>query len=168
MNENTLVSNFEFYCAVRGAARQAYVPVCASGANARYLHYTCNNAVLGSEDLVLIDAGCEYAGYASDITRTFPVSGRFTDPQKDLYQAILNTIKTCTKACTERASVTLYDLHDKSRSALIQELRQIGLDLRHNDALLNRIYPHFVGHPLGLDLHDCPTFQRHTPWVFNW
>lgn len=162
-NENTLVSTFEYHCAIAGSARPAYLPVCASGANTRFLHYTHNNAILEAGSLVLTDAGCEYAGYASDITRTFPVSGKFTQPQRDLYQAVLSTVKECTKVCTAKASLTLYDLHEKSKEALSDNLRQLGVDVRGNEALFNKIYPHFVGHPLGLDLHDCATFQRHSP-----
>lgn len=161
-SEHTLVSTFEYHCAVRGSQRPAYMPVCGSGPNTQYLHYTANNALLPPNSLVLIDAGCEYGGYASDITRTFPTSGSFTAPERDLYTAVLNTVKTCIKQCTEEADVNLYSLHELSRTTLLQELKQIGLDLSRNDSLFGAVYPHFVGHPLGIDLHDCPTFQRHT------
>lgn len=162
MSEGTLVAEFQYACARQGAGREAYIPVCAAGANSTYLHYTANNCVLQENDLVLLDAGAEYAGYASDITRTFPVSGRFSEPQRDLYAAVLRTLRECTALCAQRHGVNLYDLHDASRRILTRELRQIGLDLGANEALFDRVYPHFVGHPVGLDLHDCPTFQRHT------
>jgi len=160
VSEHALVSLFEYECAKQGSERAAYLPVCASGPNTRYLHYTSNNALLSPHSLVLLDAGCEYANYASDITRTFPVSGTFTDPEKDLYAAVLNTVKACTKLCTQSRNVNLYDLHEQSRKTLKEELKQVGIDT--NEAVFGRIYPHFVGHPLGLDLHEAPSFQRST------
>lgn len=167
--EHTLVSAFEYHCSLAGSLRPAYVPVCASGLNNMYLHYTSNNSLLPSASdnaLVLLDAGCEYASYAADITRTFPVNGTFTPAQKDLYTAVLNTVKSCVKLCTEKETANLYDLHEKSRNVLVQELKQLGGGFSSMDKegkLFARIYPHFIGHPLGLDLHDCPTFQRHMP-----
>jgi intermediate cleaving peptidase 55 len=136
--------------------------VVASGPNTMYLHYTANNQILERNSLVLMDAGCEFGGYAADITRTFPVSGKFTDVEKDLYTVVLASLKSCVKMCSEEARVNLYDLHDQSKKVLLEEFKQIGLDFSQNDNLFNQIYPHFVGHPLGLDLHDCPTFQRST------
>ena len=162
-SEHTLVTNFEYECGLRGSVRAAYLPVCASGVNSRYLHYTSNDSLLPAQSLVLFDAGCEYASYASDITRTFPTSGTFSKPEKDVYTVVLNTLKACIKLCNEKAGgATLYDLHENSKKTMIQELRQIGVDCGRDEALLGKIYPHFIGHPLGLDLHDCSTFQRHT------
>lgn len=83
--------------------------------------------------MVLIDAGCEYAHYASDITRTFPVSGRFSEPQRDLYTAVLNAQKECVKRCTVENSVSLNELHRASCGLLLQELRQIGFKLSVGD-----------------------------------
>jgi intermediate cleaving peptidase 55 len=162
MSEHQLVAEFEHYCSMRGSARLAYMPVCAAGSNSTYLHYTANSALLQENDLVLFDAGCEFGGYASDITRTFPVSGKFTEPQRDLYTAVLRTLKDCVKMCSQRRSVNLYDLHEKSRTVLQEELRQLGMDFREKQDLFERAYAHFIGHPLGIDLHDAPTFQRHT------
>lgn len=153
INEHTLVSTFEYHCAINGSQRPAYMPVCGSGPNTQYLHYTANNCLLPENALVLIDAGCEYGGYASDITRTFPTSGRFSEPEKDLYTAVLNTVKKCIRSCTEEADVNLYALHELSRTVLLEELKQVGLDLSGNEALFGAVYPHFVGHPLGIDLH---------------
>lgn len=83
--------------------------------------------------MVLIDAGCEYSHYASDITRTFPVSGRFSDPQRDLYTAVLNAQKECVKRCTVEDKVSLNELHRASCGLLLQELRQIGFKLSVGD-----------------------------------
>lgn len=164
IGEHQLVAHFEHYCAMRGSARPAYMPVCAAGANATYLHYTANSALLQRDDLVLFDAGCEFGGYASDITRTFPVSGKFSQPQKDLYTAVLRAMKECVRMCSAARGVNLYDLHEKSRTSLLEELRQLGpaMDFSQRSELFDVIYAHFIGHPVGLDLHDAPTFQRHT------
>lgn len=162
VGEHELVAEFEYQCALAGSARAAYLPVCASGPNTMYLHYTSNSQILDKSSLVLIDAGCEYGNYASDITRTFPVSGRFTEPEKDLYNVVLSSLKSTVKMCYQDNNVNLYDLHENARKVLLQEFKQLGIDLSNKEDLFGRIYPHFVGHPLGLDLHDCPTFQRST------
>lgn len=109
--------------------------------------------------MVLIDAGGERHMYASDITRTFPVSGRFTAPQRDLYQAVLNVQKECVARCRAEDSVTLNELHRTSCSLLYAELRNIGFPLGPGD-VERRLYPHFLSHHVGSDLHDCPTAER--------
>ncbi|WRT65859.1 uncharacterized protein IL334_002810 [Kwoniella shivajii] len=157
--ERDLEALFEYECIVNGAERQAYVPVVASGANALVIHYTRNDCVLDQNDLVLIDAGCEYNMYCSDITRTFPVSGQFSDPQRDLYTAVLNAQKECIRRCTIEGDVTLSELHRASCGLLLEELRQIGFKLTVGD-VERTLYPHFLSHHLGSDLHDCPTRDR--------
>jgi intermediate cleaving peptidase 55 len=77
----------------------------------RYASSPRHGTLLTSPQLVLIDAGCEYAHYTSDITRTFPVSGKFTEPQKDLYEAVLNVQKECLKKCTVEEQVSMAELH---------------------------------------------------------
>lgn len=162
VNESELVAEFEYHCAMEGSQRQAYLPVCASGPNTMYLHYTSNCQILEPNSLLLLDAGCEYGGYASDITRTIPVSGKFTEPEKDLYNVVLSSLKSTTKLCSEGQGPNLYELHEHSKKIMLEEFKQIGIQMRDTDELFGKIYPHFVGHPLGLDLHDCPTFQRST------
>lgn len=90
----------------------AFTPI---SANACVIHYTQNDQTLKQNELVLIDAGCEYSHYASDITRTFPVSGKFTDPQRDLYQAVLNVQKECVKRCTVEDEIGMNELHRISK-----------------------------------------------------
>ncbi|WWC88016.1 uncharacterized protein L201_002919 [Kwoniella dendrophila CBS 6074] len=157
--ERDLEATFEYHCSINGAERQAYVPVVASGANALVIHYTRNDCVLDPNDLVLIDAGCEYNMYCSDITRTFPVSGKFSDPQRDLYTAVLNAQKECIRRCVVEGGVTLSELHRASCGLLLEELRQIGFKLTVGD-VERTLYPHFLSHHLGSDLHDCPTRDR--------
>ncbi|KAG8901644.1 hypothetical protein FRC00_005859 [Tulasnella sp. 408] len=157
-SEADLAAHFEYICALGGAERPAYVPVVASGSNALMIHYTANNQVMDEGEMVLMDAGCELHGYASDITRTWPVSGKFTDPQRDLYTAVLNTLKTCTEMCTEENGVSLFDVHRQSVETLRQELKQIGFGSGSAFGLtlgdMDRLYPHFVSHAIGVDLHE--------------
>ncbi|TFY58282.1 hypothetical protein EVJ58_g6513 [Rhodofomes roseus] len=106
--------------------------------------------LIRENELVLVDAGCEYNGYASDITRTFPVSGAFTSAQADLYGALLSAQKQLVALCTARAGVSLAQLHHKSVEFLGRELRQIGFDLGMAGGRVAELYPHFVGHPVGI------------------
>nr|ODN93281.1 farnesyl-diphosphate farnesyltransferase [Cryptococcus depauperatus CBS 7841] len=162
--EADLEAIFGFECAMEGSERQAYVPVVASGANALVIHYTKNDCVLNQDEMVLIDAGCEYHMYTSDITRTFPVSGKFTPPQHDLYQAVLNAQKECIKRCLVQDNTSLSELHRISCRLLLEELKQIGFRLSIGD-VERTLYPHFLSHHLGSDLHDCPTRDRNAALV---
>ena len=152
---------FESSCALQGAQRPAYVPVVASGANALTIHYVQNDDVCRSGQLVCMDAGCEMDGYVSDITRAFPVDGRFSSPQRDLYGAILNVLKACTKLVSEDQGYTLSALHRRSVEMLDSELRKLGFNLPVG-SLERDLYPHALSHWLGLDLHDTSTVDRNT------
>ncbi|KLO07415.1 peptidase M24, partial [Schizopora paradoxa] len=157
--ESALAAHFEYLCALSGSQRLAYVPVVASGSNALIIHYTNNNQVIRDDEFVLIDAGCELNGYASDITRTFPASGAFSSEQMDLYSAVLTAQKACIDLCTEASGMSLNDLHRKSCEILRQELQQLGFNL--TVGLLEReLYPHYLSHPLGIDLHESSHFDR--------
>ncbi|KDQ14198.1 hypothetical protein BOTBODRAFT_132675 [Botryobasidium botryosum FD-172 SS1] len=158
-SESSLAAHFEYLCALEGAQRPAYVPVVASGANALFIHYTSNEQIMCDGELILMDAGCEYNGYASDITRTWPVSGKFTGPQRDLYQAVLNAEKALILQCKESAGESLHTLHQASSKILLDELRQIGFDIGPRE--LDRLYPHYLSHPIGIDLHESGKDQRH-------
>ncbi|CDS00307.1 related to X-Pro aminopeptidase II [Sporisorium scitamineum] len=163
VSEAQLQAVFEYHCNLRGSQRPAYVPVVASGANALTIHYVNNDRLVGPDQLVCIDAGGELDGYASDITRAFPsnASGLFSDPQRDLYTAVLNVLKQCTALATESQCYTLADLHRRSVDFLRQELKQISFHL--TGSTLERIlYPHYIGHWLGIDLHDCASVERTT------
>ncbi|BGP15230.1 aminopeptidase [Rhodosporidiobolus nylandii] len=159
MSEAALVSHFEHHTSLHGSPRPAYVPVCASGAQALTIHYIENNRPCKEGEMVLLDAGCEWGGYASDITRTFPVSGRFSTAQKHLYEAVLRVVKTTTSYCKASSNLSLQDLHQISVDATRVELRDLGFNLRAGD-LERVLYPHFVSHPLGVDLHDTMSFTR--------
>ncbi|SNX87676.1 related to X-Pro aminopeptidase II [Melanopsichium pennsylvanicum] len=163
VSEAQLQAVFEYECALRGSQRPAYVPVVASGSNALTIHYVNNDRLVGPDQLVCIDAGGELDGYASDITRAFPCNadGRFSEPQKDLYTAVLNVLKSCTALASENQCYTLADLHRRSVDFLRQELKQIGFNLT-GGTLERVLYPHYIGHWLGIDLHDCSSVERTT------
>ncbi|CAG8635569.1 38739_t:CDS:10, partial [Gigaspora margarita] len=159
LSEHDLYAKIDFECRIRGAQSLAYVPVVAGGINALTMHYVRNDMPLRNGDLVLLDAGGEYYGYASDVTRTWPVNGKFTQPQKELYEAVLNVNRRCIKLCTEAEGISLNGIHEISVELMKEELLNIGFDLSEGD--IDRVlYPHHVGHYLGLDVHDTPYVDR--------
>ena len=163
MTEAVLCARFEYQCALAGAERLAYVPVCASGPSALTMHYTANDRPLQRGSLVLFDAGCERHGYASDITRTFPVDGTFSSAQRDLYEALLTVQKACVALCAAGEGVSLQDLHRRSFGLLRRELIRLGFDLP-TGALERTLHPHFLGHPVSCSPSKCADqLARHGP-----
>jgi intermediate cleaving peptidase 55 len=144
-----------------GCEGTAYIPVIAGGRNALSIHYVRNNDVLQDNEMVLVDAGGEYGGYIADITRTWPVSGKFSDPQKDLYEAILRVQQSSISLCRESANMTLDKIHQVTEHGLKDSLKQIGFDMSGN--ALDVLFPHHVGHYIGLDVHDCSGYLRTVP-----
>ena len=145
-----------------GAQAVAYPSIVASGPNACVLHYRDNNRELQATDLLLIDAGCEFEGYASDITRTFPVSGRFAGPQKAVYELVLATQLACIEAVTPGRP--FHDYHRVAERSLAQGLIDLGLCEGSLDAVLEsgaykQFYMHRAGHWLGLDVHDVGLYR---------
>ncbi|KAJ7499439.1 peptidase M24 [Mycena latifolia] len=159
LSEAALAAHFEYLCSLAGSQRPAYVPVVASGANALIIHYTSNNHLIREDEVLLMDAGCEYNGYASDITRSFPASGTFTPAQRDLYGAVLSAQKALIALCTEASGLTMHQIHLQTCLLLRQELKQIGMDVSARD-LEHVLFPHYVSHPIGLDLHESSHFDR--------
>ncbi|KAJ6543936.1 peptidase M24 [Mycena capillaripes] len=151
LSEAALAAHFEYLCSLAGSQRPAYVPVVASGANALIIHYTSNNHLIRENEVLLIDAGCEYNGYASDITRSFPASGTFTPPQRDLYAAVLSAQKALVALCTESSGLGMQQIHSRTCILLREELKQIGMDVRRDD-LEQVLFPHYVSHPIGLGI----------------
>lgn len=103
----------------------AYPTVCGSGSNATFLHHTHNDGTLGEQDLILIDAGCEYQGYAADITRTFPASGTFTPDQREVYAAVLAAQEAALAVCEPGSTIEL--VHEAALGSLIESLKGWGL-----------------------------------------
>ena len=148
-----------------GSQFPAYGSIVAAGANACVLHYRADAAEIRDGELVLIDAGCELDGYASDITRTFPANGRFTAAQRDLYDLVLASQTAAVQAT--RAGARFTDPHDATVRVLAQGLLDLGL-LQSNvhgtvDDVIEqrhyfRFYMHRTGHWLGMDVHDCGSY----------
>ncbi|MBA4501616.1 Xaa-Pro aminopeptidase [Marinobacterium marinum] len=155
------------YCMQQGARFQAYTPIVGGGANGCILHYIENDAELKDGDLVLIDAGCELDNYASDITRTFPVNGRFSPQQKALYQLVLDVQLACIDAM--QPGVPWNRIHDLSVERLTEGLIGLGLLQGERDALIEdgayrRFYMHRIGHWLGMDVHDVGQYKVAGEW----
>jgi Xaa-Pro aminopeptidase len=146
-----------------GAQSVAYASIVASGPNACVLHYRDNNRQMQGGDLLLIDAGCEYQGYASDITRTFPVNGAFTGPQKAIYELVLAAQQACIDALAP--GVPFHDYHRVAERVLAQGCIDLGLCEGSLDAVLEsgsykQFYMHRAGHWLGMDVHDAGLYQE--------
>ena len=150
-----------------GAQFPAYSPIVAGGANACVLHYVFNDAVLREGDLLLIDAGCELDGYASDITRTFPVSGRFSGAQRAAYDIVLAA--QAAAIAKVRPGNGWNEPHDAAVRVLAQGMRDLKLLQGSLDEILEketykRFYMHRTGHWLGLDVHDAGEYKRAGSW----
>ncbi len=148
-----------------GSQAPAYGSIVAAGANACVLHYRADAAPIRDGELVLIDAGCELDGYASDITRTFPANGKFSGPQRALYELVLASQQAAIDATKPGARFT--DPHEATVKVLTQGLLDLGLLDRNRhgtlqDAIADRAYfayyMHRTGHWLGMDVHDCGSY----------
>jgi len=138
-----------------GNSDHAYPPIVASGKNSCVLHYTENNKNLNDGDLLLIDAGCESLGYASDITRTFPINGRFSKAQKQIYQIVLSAQKSAIASIKPGEKVNTP--HEIACDIISRELIKLGIMKELNN--LSEFYMHKTGHWLGLDVHDVGEYE---------
>lgn len=158
--EGQLQAFLDYEFRMAGCEESAYLPVVAGGAHALTIHYTRNDDLLHDGDMVLVDAGGRYGGYCADISRTWPVSGKFTEPQRDLYQACLNVNKECIKLCTASSGLSLHDIHSHSESVMLTELKNCGFT-GLTQRQLHVLYPHYIGHNLGIDVHDITQPPRY-------
>ena len=147
----------------RGAQAPAYTSIVAGGANACVLHYVENSQPLNSGDLLLIDAGCELDGYASDITRTFPVNGKFSAAQRDVYELVLAAQASAINAVKPNASFEHY--HEAALKVLVRGFIDLKLCKGSVDKVLEngdyrQFYMHRTGHWLGLDVHDAGDYKK--------
>ena len=151
-------------CFGKNNVQHAYTPIVAGGNNGCILHYIKNNEHLHDGDLVLIDAGCELDCYASDITRTFPINGKFSDTQKKIYQIVLDAQIAAIHSI--KPGVGVYEPHKIASDIIRQGL--IGLDILTTDGDLSQFYMHGTGHWLGLDVHDVGQYKNNdVPRVFE-
>jgi len=153
-----------------GSQFPAYTSIVAAGPNACVLHYRAGDTELRDGDLVLIDAGCELDSYASDITRTFPVNGKFSGPQKALYEIVLSSQAAAIAATAPGKRFT--DGHDAALKVLAQGMLDTGLldknkvgslDDVINNSDYRQFYMHRTGHWLGMDVHDVGDYRDHVP-----
>jgi Xaa-Pro aminopeptidase len=145
-----------------GSRAPAYNHIVASGPNACVLHYNDSNRMMKDGDMLLIDAGCEYEGYASDITRTFPVNGKFTGPQKDVYEAVLKAQYACMDVL--KAGIPFHKYHDVATESLAQSMLDLGLLKGSLAQVLEektymKFYMHRAGHWIGMDVHDAGAYR---------
>lgn len=168
MAEYELEAELTYEFRRRGAEAHAYPPIVAGGANACVLHYVENNRLLPEHGLVLIDAGCEVQGYASDITRTFPVNGKFSAAQRDCYEIVL-AAQAAAIAAT-RPGAAFMAPHDAAVQVLVQGMIALGLlqgtvegNIENED--YKRFYMHRTGHWLGLDVHDAGEYKQGDDWM---
>jgi Xaa-Pro aminopeptidase len=158
MNEGQVEAMMEAYMKDKGASGVAYNSIIGGGDNATILHYVENNMPLKDGDLILIDAGAEYKGYASDITRTFPVNGKYTPAQREVYDVVLDVQEKCIEYT--KTGNTVRGRQEYSIELLTEGMVKIGLlkgktkDLIKKKAYM-KYYMHGVGHYLGLDVHDA-------------
>jgi Xaa-Pro aminopeptidase len=150
-----------------GAQTPAYTPIVAGGANACVLHYVFNDAPLRDGDLLLVDAGCELDGYASDLTRTYPVNGRFSAAQREVYEIVLAAQRAALDKV--RPGNAWNEPHDAAVKVLAQGMVDLkllsgGLDEVLEKETYKRFYMHRTGHWLGLDVHDAGDYKRSGNW----
>lgn len=165
--EYQIESIFLKNCMDLGASEQAYNAIVAAGKNACTLHYSENNDIVKDNDLILIDAGCEYNGYASDITRTYPVNGRFNSEQKVIYEIVLHAQKEAIKYCQIGNS---WKIVNEIIVNILSEGLQYFKIIKNNlseiieKQLYKTFYMHSPGHWLGLDVHDVGNYKKNREW----
>ncbi|MFN2576083.1 MAG: Xaa-Pro aminopeptidase [Pyrinomonadaceae bacterium] len=158
MMEYEVEAMLEAYFRAHGASGSSYTSIVGAGGNATVLHYISNQDQLRDGDLLLVDAGAEYKGYASDITRTFPINGKFTEAQRDIYELVLQAQMSCIDMV--RPGVRLEDLKTHSIEILTEGMVRLGLLKGHPKKLIEekkymQFYMHNLGHYLGIDVHDA-------------
>jgi len=159
-NERELNAVFVMHCHANGCKEMAYGCICAAGTNASTLHYVHNDLPLDSKLNMLLDAGSEYNCYCSDITRTFPLNGRFTKESREIYELVLRMQTECMHMI--KADVLWEDVHMRAHNIAAEGLRDLGIfkkDLSveqiRDSKITTRFFPHGLGHYLGMDTHDC-------------
>lgn len=159
MNEYEVQAEIEYIFKKNNASGHAYAPIIAAGKNACCLHYCKNQSLLNDGDLILFDIGCELKNYSSDLSRTIPINGKFTERQKDCYNAVLRVMKEITKLY--RPGGTINEINETTYKLMEQEMIALGLftteDVKNQNPdkpLYKKYLMHGVSHHIGLDVHD--------------
>lgn len=151
---------YEYECNKKGCKRLGYPPVVAAGDSSLTLHYIDNNNILNHDKnhLILMDAGGEFHDYTADITRTWPLTGNFTEPQQEIYNAVLEVQQHCFNYTVPGS--TLEIVYKEGVRKTIQVLKRLGLHNYANYDKFNILFPHDTGHFLGMDVHDTPNIPK--------
>jgi len=164
VTEYQLQSVIEGFFSYAGASGWSYPSIVGCGENATILHYTTNQDVCASDEVILIDAGAEFRGYASDITRSWPISGAFSEPQREIYQVVLDAQIAAIEACQVGMPYTAP--HDAARKVLAEGLIALGVITQSVDEALDmetgelkKWYMHNTSHWIGLDVHDAGVYK---------
>lgn len=163
MNEYETKALFDYHQKKNGLLQPAYSGIHAGGVNSAILHYTENNQPISDGDLYLIDAGYEYNGYASDVTRTFPANGRFTGDQAAIYQVCLDALNKTIDAV--KPGVKMEELHLAACRIILHGLKELGIVKGNIEEMMEKnifalFFPHGLGHFLGLDTHDVGGYPK--------
>lgn len=158
MKEYELEAYYEFECRRNGIKDYAFKTIAATGENATILHYVDNNCEVKDGELILFDLGAQYNYYNADITRTFPVSGIFTERQKEVYNAVLSVNERVINEI--KPGIAFKDINQKARQWIGEECIKLGLISDVNE--VGKYYWHSIGHSLGLDTHDIDSSDRDT------
>ena len=157
--EYQIQAEIEYIFKLNNASGHAYAPIVAGGKNGCCLHYSKNDDILNDGDLLLFDIGCEYQNYSSDLSRTIPINGRFTQRQKDCYNAVLRVMKEITKLY--KVGGTINEINQTTYRLMEQEMIKLGLftskDVKcqdPNNPLYRKYLMHGMSHHIGLDVHD--------------
>ena len=162
-NEQLVENQFLYEFGKKGGRFPAYTPIVAGGENACVLHYIENDKELDGSDLILVDAGCEYKMYASDITRTFPVSGKFSDEQLAIYKVVLAANQAAIDAV--KTGNSIMEPQVISEKVITEGLIELGIlsgdaEVLHKEGAFKDFYMHKIGHWLGLDVHDVGDYME--------
>jgi len=159
MNEYEVQAEIEYIFKKNNASGHAYAPIIAAGKNACCLHYCKNQSLLNDGDLILFDIGCELKNYSSDLSRTIPINGKFTERQKDCYNAVLRVMKEITKLY--KPGGTINEINETTYKLMEQEMIALGLftaeDVKNQNPdkpLYKKYLMHGMSHHIGLDVHD--------------
>ena len=163
ITEQEMEAFYQYEFSKRGGRFSAYTPIVAGGENACVLHYVENSKPLQDGELLLVDAGCEFELYASDITRTYPINGKFTDPQLAIYEVVLEAQLRSIEAITTNNNVM--DAQIVSEKVITQGLIDLGIlqgsmDELHATGAFKNFYMHKIGHWLGIDVHDAGDYME--------